>query len=58
MEDCFVEYVPCGEYFASKRRLNGHIVKVHARNSNSEENSNDQVGKNQLTRNKETPFNI
>ena len=32
----------CGENFASIQRLNGHIAKVHARNSNSEENSNDQ----------------
>ena len=33
----------CGEDFAFKRRLNGHIAKVHARNSNSEENSTDQI---------------
>ena len=33
----------CGENFASVQRLNGHIAKVHARNSNSEENSNDQI---------------
>ena len=35
----------CGEDFALKRRLTGHIAKVHARNSSSEENSNDQIGK-------------
>ena len=33
----------CGENFASVQRLKGHIAKVHARNSNSEENSNDQI---------------
>ena len=32
-----------GENFASIQRLNGHMAKVHARNSYSEENSNDQI---------------